>query len=265
MEQELPIKDGHLDNVFSVFKTRQHPVVLVEESALVYMGLRVFPTEDLDLLIRDRDMEAIKSDLLATHQFKLVEQNLNLRLNDSYVGQVPRLRFNPSVISAYNCISLWSEAVYMLRVEGGKIEVPDPHALNNVLMEERYDLDPSWAQADSIGYSTRRANGVRILPHALAQSTKPPYPVYIPTLSRMLNALLEQANYRITHAENFPRSGGNRPMYHLNNAVRYLHLEKPQQQARLLPELEEPNRGMMKAISMKFKRKPLLMLADLKT
>jgi len=36
---------GYLDDVFSIFKARQHPVVLVEESALHWMGLRVFPEE----------------------------------------------------------------------------------------------------------------------------------------------------------------------------------------------------------------------------
>jgi len=43
----------------------------------------------------------------------------------------------------YGCISLWSESVYMLPVDGAKNEVPDPQAWNVVLMEERFDLNPS--------------------------------------------------------------------------------------------------------------------------
>jgi len=36
---------GFLDGLFSIFKARQHPIVLVEESALRWMGLRVSPIE----------------------------------------------------------------------------------------------------------------------------------------------------------------------------------------------------------------------------
>jgi hypothetical protein len=38
-------KDGYLNDVFLIFKARQHPFVLVEEAALRWMGLRVFPKE----------------------------------------------------------------------------------------------------------------------------------------------------------------------------------------------------------------------------
>jgi hypothetical protein len=208
-------------------------------------------------------MEAIKADLLATDQYELVEQNLDLRFSDTYAQQVPRLRLKTADNTSYNCISLWSERVYMLKVDGEKIEVPDPHAWNVVLMEERFDLDPSWAQAVSIGYTTRITDGVKVLPPTLAQSADMKYPVYIPTIPRILDALLDQARYRVTYAENFPGKLGNRPKYHLQTSVRYLHLEKPQQRERVLPELAERNRGEMEAILNKFKRKPLVTLASL--
>ena len=40
-----PRKNGYLDDVFSIFKARQHPFMLLEESALRWMGLRVSPEE----------------------------------------------------------------------------------------------------------------------------------------------------------------------------------------------------------------------------
>ena len=276
------LKNGYLDDVFSIFKARQHPFVLLEESALRWMGLRVCPeevnitspspatsrswylrTQDLDLLIRDSEMQSIKADLLATDRYEFVEQNLDLRFSDTYTQQVPRLRLKINDNSSYNCISLWSERVYMLNVDGEKIEVPDPHALNVVLMEECFDLHPSWAQAVSISYTTRITNSVRVLPPTLAQSADMKFPVYIPTIPRILDALLDQARYRVTCAENFPGKLGNRPRYHLQTSVRYLHLEKPQQRERLLPKLAERNRGEMEAIINKFKRKPLLTLTSL--
>lgn len=214
-------------------------------------------------MIRDSELEDIIADLLATDQYELVKQNLNIRFSDTYALQVPRLRLKTNDNVSSHCISLWSERVYMLKVDGEKVTVPDPHSWNVVLMEERFDLQLSWAQAESISYTTRIANGVRVLPPTLAQSTETKYPVYIPTIPRMLDALLDQAHYRVIYAENFPGTGGNRPVYHLQTFVRYLHLEKPQQQERVFPELAERNRGEMEAISSRFKRKPLVTLASL--
>lgn len=207
-------------------------------------------------------MPFIEADLLATGQYELVEQKLSLRLSDTYTRQVPRLRLKTNDSETHYCISLWSERVYMLNVDGEKIAVPDPVAWNVILMEERFDLDPSWAQAVPIGYTTRINEGVMILPPTLAQSADVKYPIYIPTIPRILDALLDQARYRVTYAENFPRNQGNRPEYHIRNFVRYLHLEKPQQRERLLRGLAERNRGYMEASINKFKRKPLLTLAS---
>jgi len=36
-----PLKNGYLDDMFSIFKARQHPFILLEESALCWVGLRV--------------------------------------------------------------------------------------------------------------------------------------------------------------------------------------------------------------------------------
>jgi hypothetical protein len=107
---------------------------------------------------------------------------------------------------------------------------------------------------------------IKVLPPILAQSTDMKYPIYIPTIPRMLDALLDQARYRVIYAENFPEEPeklGYRVEYHLRNFVRYLHLEKLQQREKMLPELAERNRGEMEALMNNFKRKPLLTLASL--
>lgn len=114
----------------------------------------------------------------------------------------------------------------MLNVDGEKIEVPDPNAWDVVLMEERFHLSLLWAQAVPVSYATRITDGVKVLPPILAQSTDMKYPISIPTIPRMLDALLDQARCRVIYAENFPGKLGNRPKYHLQDFVRYLHLEK---------------------------------------
>jgi hypothetical protein len=44
-KQATPYGHGPLDAVFSIFKARQHPIILVEEAAFRWMGLRVYPIE----------------------------------------------------------------------------------------------------------------------------------------------------------------------------------------------------------------------------
>lgn len=218
--------------------------------------------QDLDLLVRDSEIEAIKADILATGQYELVEQNLKLRLSDPYTRQVPRLQLKTEDNTWYNCISLWSERVYMLSVDGEKVQVPETHAWNVNIMEERFDVHPSWADAASVGYTTRVAYDVMILTEIRSQSADKRDPIYIPSIPRMIDALLDQARYRVMHPEEFP-TPGDRPRYHLRNFIRYLHLEKPTQREKVLPELVERNRGEMEVLLNKYKRKPLVTLASI--
>ena len=187
---------------------------------------------------------------------------MDFRFSDPYTLQVPRLRLKKTDV-LHNCISLWSERVYILNVDGEKVQVPETHAWNVVLMEERFDLHPSWANAASISFTTRTANGVKIVPTIRSQSSDMDYPIYIPSIPRMLDALLDQSHYRVTHPEDYPSVVENRPRYHLGNFIRYLHLEKVVQREKVLPELAERNRGEMEVLLDKFKRKPLVTLASL--
>lgn len=38
-------QDGYLDGVYSIFEAHHHPVVVVEDGAMRWMGLRVCPEE----------------------------------------------------------------------------------------------------------------------------------------------------------------------------------------------------------------------------
>jgi len=210
----------------------------------------------LDLLIKDAQLEDMIADLLATGQYKRVEQNLNYRWDDAYVKQVPRLRYTGEHAVLYSCLSLWSETVYMLSADAPMVEVPDVCAWNPVLVEDR--LDPAAADVISISYKTRMAAGDQILPRALAQSLDTHVPVYVPSIPQFTDALLDQQRYRLSHAENYRSSMGTLPSYHLSNFVRYLHLEKKYQREKILPGLADRNKADMEKRLNKFKRKPLL-------
>ncbi|MCJ1470784.1 hypothetical protein MMC07_009431, partial [Pseudocyphellaria aurata] len=185
---------------------------------------------DLDLQSKCSEVNTFLADLLVTGRFDLIEQNLQLRLCNTFVRRVPRLRHRTNGFTPCSSISLWSEHVYMLNVIGEKIEGPGSYAFNSVIMEDRVEMK---------------------------------YSSFISKIPRILNALPDQARYLITHAEKYPSGDVNRPIYHLTNCVPYFHIDKPQQLERMLPELAGRDREMTEAVFDICKCKPLFMLASL--
>jgi hypothetical protein len=253
---------GFFDHVVAVFSARQHPIILVEEWAMRWMGVAVSSCDNLDLLIEDNKLDHIIADLLATGQYERVQQDLSCRMEDSFVKQIPRLKRIDDHPFHTLCLSLWSESVYMLTTAGSVVEVPDPFAWNNCLMEDRFD--PAATDVISISYQTRLAAGRKILPDVPAQSAESKRPIYVPSVPRLVDALHDQIRYRQKHMEtyNYMSMRYTLPSYHLSNLTRYLHLEKPYQREKLIPELAERNRAAMETLLDRYKRKPLLTSKD---
>lgn len=196
--------------------------------------------------------------ILATGDFERVEQDINLRFNDPYAKPVPRLRDKRCPPGFFTCISLWSETIYKLRVEDAEpVPVMDIFAWNECIAEERFATIPETAY---LAYGERTKSGTQIFPPAWGSAKG--LPVFIPSIPKMCDAILDQLRYRVTHAEELHKGSGNRPAYHLRNFVRYLHLEKPSQRRLLLSLLAERNRPEMELRITGFKRKPTL--AELK-
>lgn len=192
------------------------------------------------------------SDILATGHFEHVDQDISYRFEDPYTRQVPRLRDTRCAPGPFTCINLWTEAVYMLRVEHAEpVAVLDIHAWNINLMEERFATVPETA---SITFSTLTDRGCRILPKI--QSSARGVRFFVPSIPRICDAILDQLRYRTTHAENYDGRMGNRPFYHLHNFIRYLYLERLSQRNLLLPLLAERNKAEMERRINAFKRKP---------
>ncbi len=192
--------------------------------------------------------------LLATGCFERVDQDIGFRFEDPYTKQVPRLRDMRCAPGPFSCINLWTEAVYMLRVEAAEpVAVMDIHAWNVNLVEERFATVPETA---CITFTAQTEQGTRILPKILSSARG--VPIFVPSIPKICDAVLDQHRYRTTHAGNFQRKKGNRPAYHLCNFVRYLYLERQSQRELLLPLLAERNRAEMEQIVNAFKRKPTL-------
>jgi hypothetical protein len=253
---------GFFDHVAAVFSARQHPIILLEEWAMRWMGLAVSNSGNLDLLIKDNQLDYLVADLLATGLYERIQQDLSFRLHDPFVKQVPRLRRSDDHPLHDLSLSLWSESIYMLSASSPVVEVPDPFAWNNCLMEDRFD--PAAADVVSTSYQTRLAAGRQILPKILAQSAESKCPIYVPSIPRLIDALLDQIRYRQNHVETYKYVSmrDTLPSYHLSNLTRYLHIEKPYQREKFISELAERNRADMETRLDGYKRKPLLTVKD---
>jgi hypothetical protein len=112
MSASLP-KNGYLNDLFSVFKRRQHPFILVEESAFRWMGLRVSRIEVsiTSLLVRQTPVNHLMFTILGSRRacqilgHKLYQRRSSShmalrtrrpepqkRFSDVYTLQVPRLQ-----------------------------------------------------------------------------------------------------------------------------------------------------------------------------
>jgi hypothetical protein len=188
---------------------------------------------------------------LATGHYEVVEQDLRYRLGDSYAKQVPRLHDTRSGDPG-NCIDLWTESIYKLRVnEAELMRVPDIQAQNPYLVDERFATVPS---TQALTRDARLASQVRLLPWVLSSSKGAP--IYVPSVPKLCDAISDQYSYRTTDPENKRPRSGDRPKYHLQNLIRYLYLELPSQRETLLPLLAERNKAEMDKLITNYKRKP---------
>jgi hypothetical protein len=140
----------------------------------------------------------------------------------------------------------------MLRVEDVEpIVVMDILAWNANLMEERFATTIETAY---ITVTSEIEKGFQIIPKI--RSSVKDVPIFIPSIPKICDALLDQLRYCVTLAENFHGDSGNDPSYFLTKFIRYLYLERPSQRNLLLPLLADRNRGEMELRINKFKRKP---------
>ncbi|KAI9825317.1 MAG: hypothetical protein M1819_000563 [Sarea resinae] len=250
---ESTLLPGYLNHVFQVFNDHKHPFVIIEEAAMAWMALHVHPNEDLDILVRDAQLDSILASLLATGRFKLAKHNPDSYRYDHYIRSIPRLECDSGVFYPY--LSLWPESLYMLSVDGDNVEVPDLHAWNHVLMEDRFDPGES-TRTRSLSYQSLTEKQIRVLPPVLARNSEISCAIYVPSIPRLLDALLDQCRYYEAHPGQLLSI---RPGYHIDNFIRYLHLEKLWQEELLIPTLAERNQNLMEWRISRFKRKPRIM------
>ncbi|KAI9827947.1 MAG: hypothetical protein M1826_006143 [Phylliscum demangeonii] len=283
LEQEEQPQSGYFDEIADIVAAREHPIIMVEASALRWMGLREIPevssgipserlwsdlvrlitgVQDVELLVRDKDIGSIVADLIATGHYELDDHNPADPLRYGHTRHVPRLRRRCD-LGLYTHFTLWSETMYHISCDVPLVEVPDVTAANEFVVEDEFD--PGGPDAPSLSIRSRQAAGVELLYPVVAQTAGCARPVYIPSIPVLIDALLDQERHRLAHPEIYPAGMGSFPLYHISNFIRYLYLEKGYRRDRILSKLALRNRPDMEIRMNRYKRKPVLKLSDIRT
>ncbi|KAK6508184.1 hypothetical protein TWF506_010285 [Arthrobotrys conoides] len=238
------IEADYIHHFIAILRKHGHPIVLTEVSALRYMGVRV-PLSDIDFLIKDSQFDSILVDIQASELFEKVDQNPGPRLGDEYVlNLVPRFFSKPTRMDP-NFINLWSETVYKLKIDDAElIKVEGITVLNPHILDGRFT---QIIETENLSPEKLDSRGTPTIPEFCHGNVQ----IFIPSIPTMCNALLNQAVY---HSENYEKIT-NRPIYQLENMIRYLYLDNPTHRDILLPLLGPRNQAMEELIR-NYKRKP---------
>jgi len=213
----------------------------------------------LDLLIRDKQVGVITEDLISTGNW--VEVPLVRAFGEDYLE--PRPRVFERTDGSFS-IKIWSEEAAHLLVDPPAddrididgtlrpllIQAPCCEALNSVLLESVMHPNPETGVHNP---RLLTSPNIRFLPHTLCQSTtrQPQTKVYIPTISRYLDALLAQIRWLEKSGYASIAYG---PRADVAFLVRYLFLEIPSQRGKLFPLLRSELRCELEKILDGYKR-----------
>jgi len=257
--QDLMVEpqDGYLDDVFDVLDAHQHPCIVMGRSALLWMGVPVSQSSYFDLLIRNSQISAIAEVIQRTGSWE--EVPLVRTDGEDYLQPPPRVFERTDGTFS---IKAWSEDAIRLLVDppvdesiygNFLIEAPCCEALSPVLLESHMHPGPEISANKP---SLLTTPNVRFPPYAdiRSQSTsrEPQSKVYIPTISRYLDALLAQLRWLDENEHYASRLFG--PAGNVSYLIRYLFLEMPSQRRKILPLLEGESKSWMEEILNRYKR-----------
>ena len=167
--------------------------------------------------------------------------------------------------SEYQYLNLWSENIYRISVDTCPVvEVPDLYLWRSILIEETWhpaiDREDGWWFGPRLHPDTKAPH----LPESAKQHTIFPkglpggndslnnFPIFIPSLPAHLDALI----YQMTRYQHSKPELASLALWEIKNLARYLYLELPHQQLRLLIELEEDE--FIDRYLQNYNRKPFL-------
>ena len=260
---------GYLDEILTIFEKHNHPFIIVDNLAMRWMGCKnlaqlvsvlfrlsfdrykLIMAQDVDVLVRRSQLSDIVSDILPTGNWYEEKPEEREKMGDyPYTDGETVLRAAPSHHSLYRCLRLWAEDLYFLSVDGPKIEIPDISAWQTTIVEQRYhpEIKERMYGPKHVGV---HEPGILPPPEYQAKSPDMKVSIFIPTIARYLEARLQQ--------DKQPRSlrtrRGITSSFDIRNLFRYVFLDLPHQQKKILPELSDVGRKYMIHKIQTYKRK----------
>lgn len=211
------------------------------------------------MLVRNGDLPSILDTLIASGAWEPCEHDFE----DAKLLEVPRLkRLDPTSCPPF--LSLWSEAIYHLKVEDCRIPVPELFRVNSCLLEEQFhpeptkphdppDTFPPWCHRPFL----LGCPNIRFCSKPPARRRTASTPIFVPALVPLIEALFAQ---QASFDQAFPEKRVYRPMVHINYFIRYLKLEMPTQREKSLPLLSPAVRVLLEPRLDNYKRKRLAQL-----
>jgi hypothetical protein len=249
--QEAMAHQGHMDHVFEIMASHNHPVIMVGRSAHRWMGALGFLVTNCDFLIRNSALESIASSLVRTGHWEVHEIGLDATVHplppDNNTTDLVLRRTEKQDRDEIQYLSLWSETTYRISVDCCPlVEVPDFYPWHPILVEEKWHpaIDQGgWWYGPRLHWNTKvfdppeTITGLCKYFGGLPRGKSPTnnHTVHVPSLPTYLDALI----YHDTHYHHSKPDLASESSWEIRNLTRYLYLELPHQQSRPLIELKE--------------------------
>ncbi|KAF8245540.1 hypothetical protein K440DRAFT_662723 [Wilcoxina mikolae CBS 423.85] len=198
-----------------------HPLIMVGRDAQRWMGIPVLTDKTFDILVRTSQATSIYQALIRSGEW--------LEVDDFVTGGelqrpvVQRLRR----YDRDRYINLCNEDSYHLKVDTEKIQVPHIFTYNAVLMESQFHPDASHR---TCGPRLIADKNIRFVPEDEQMLT---IQIFIPTIPQFLDSCFD----RIQDEKESGNESFFEPEIDIDNFVRYLLIDLPQQHDKLLAQV----------------------------
>lgn len=148
IDPEWPICTGYLDTTLAIFKRHKHPFILISTLANRWSGANNLDQDEIDILVRSSQTDAIVQDLVASGEWKLSTNYAHSQGDNFEPSMINCSQSRDTWLEAciedpwFHYLRLWPEELYKLPIDCGKIEVPDVQNTQTVSLEEEYFRDP---------------------------------------------------------------------------------------------------------------------------
>ncbi|KAG0130087.1 hypothetical protein HOY82DRAFT_592247 [Tuber indicum] len=215
-----------LNSVFSVLNSHGHPFVMVGKYALRWMGVPAYTGYTVDILVRTTQLVSIHQAFIQTGEWREVDESctdeLDLEFHAVEHRSVRKLkRFDDDWF-----LSLCDEGSCSLAVDTKKIQVPHVVNCNSVLVESEFHPDSSDRSVRP--YLITECN------IKFAGDQPITFPIFIPTIPQFLDSCLDC----IGDGRSSDDGSYSLPQIDMDNLARYLVLDSPDQQAKLLAKVK---------------------------